>query len=419
VPVSGPEGEVVEEIRTLVELELEQRGKRATVRVDGNSLVVGRGAAEARSDIQGTVAQWSSLPQDLRDKRIVQIAQLLTPGPAVAAAAPLSKRQTSRPGSFSSLAPLSIVLATLAVLVLAYRFLAPGGATLGGLGRWLHGGGAPSASAQVAAPDPDQERAVLASTACDQSRARVARGANVGPADVEGWVVELVLLRRSGSGADLASAPELRKFIQRKPGATTGSVVWAGAKSLFDAKRFDAQVEIRAIPALGAKHLNGVSLLFSGPYVAPYFTEEQRVDYFMLADALSEALKATDGALFAHCADADAHHIGSWFLGVNPGAAVASIVYFMADFSEAPLLKPEVLGSSSDPLRHGRAFDVISSAAESLDRGAAATLIGAELGMISGRPNQPARLTFPFRDANRATRASISAARALSLTNSG
>ena len=417
MPVSGPEGEVVEEIRALVERELEQRGKRATVRTEGNLLVVGRGAAEGRSDIQGTVAQWPSLPQDLRDKRIMQIAQLLTPAPAVAPAAPSSKRQTSRPGSLSQVAPLGIVLVTLVVLVLAYRFLAPGGAGLGSLAQLLHG--APSASAAPAAPDPDQERAVLASTACDQSRARVARGANVGPADVEGWVVELVLLRRTGSGAALASAPELAKFIQRKPGATTGSVVWSGAKSLFDAKRFDAQVEIRGIPSLGSKHLNGMSLLFSGPYVAPYFTEELRVDYFMLADALSEALQVTDGALFAHCADADAHHIGSWFLGANPGAAVASVIYFMADFSEAPLLKPGVLGASTDPLRRGRAFDAISSAAETLDRGGAATLIGAELGMISGRPNQPARLTFPFRDANRATRASIAAARALSLANSG
>ncbi|HEY1532499.1 MAG TPA: hypothetical protein VGF76_00725, partial [Polyangiaceae bacterium] len=123
--------------------------------------------------------------------------------------------------------------------------------------------------------------------------------------------------------------------------------------------------------------------------------------------------------LFAHCVDAEAHHIGSWFLGANPGAAVASVVYFMGDFSEAPLLRPDVLGLSSDPLRHGHAFDMISAAAESLDRSATATLIGAELGMISGRPNQPVRLTFPFRDANRATRASITAARALKLANSG
>jgi serine/threonine-protein kinase len=415
VPVSGHEGEVIEEIRALVEQELSKQGKHATVRVDGSSLVMG---SDGRTDVQGTIAQWDSLPQDLRDKRILQIAQLLTPGPVAAPRMP-SKRQTSRPGSFSSLAPLGIVILTLGVLALAYRLLAPGGASLSDPGAWLRAGSSPSASARPAAPDPDQERAALASSACEQSRARVARGANVGPADVEGWVVELVLLRRTGSGADLASAPELAKFIQRKPGATTGIVVWSGAKSLFDAKRFDAQVEIRAIPSLGAQHLNGVSLLFSGPYVAPYFSDEQRVDYFMLADALSEALHVTDGALFAHCAEAEAHHIGSWFLGATPGAAVASVVYFMADFSEAPLLTPDVLGGSSDPLRHGHAFDVISAAAEGLDRSAAATLIGAELGMISGRPKQPARVTFPFRDANRATRASIAAARALKLANSG
>jgi hypothetical protein len=91
------------------------------------------------------------------------------------------------------------------------------------------------------------------------------------------------------------------------------------------------------------------------------------------------------------------------------------LVYFMADFSDAPLLKPEVLGSSGDPQRRDHAFDVIGAAASALDRSAAATLIGTELGMISGRPNQPVRLTFPFRDANRATRASLTAARALKL----
>ena len=412
---SSNEGEV-EEIRALVEQELDKRGKRAAVRVEGGWLVVGRGAAEARTDIQGTIAQWENLPQDLRDKRVAQIAQLLTPGPVVP---PLSNRPRARQpsGLWSRFAPVAIALATGAALFLAYRFLTPRGGGVSDLAALTRGAQGPKP--EPSAPDPDQERAALASTACEQSRARVARGANVGPADVEGWVVELVLLRRSGSGADLASAPELDKFIQRKAASGLGTVVWSGAKSLADAKRFDAQVEIRAIPSLGAKHLNGVSLSFSGPYVAPYFSEEQRADYFMLADALSSALQITDGALFARCAAADAHHIGSWFLGASPGAAVSSVVYFMADFSEAPLLKPDVLGLSSDPLRHGHAFDLISSAAETLDRSGAATLVGGELGMISGRPNQPVRVTFPFRDANRATRASIAAARALKLANSG
>lgn len=226
MPVSGPEGEVVYEIGALVEQALEKQGKRATLRVEGSSLVVGQGAAEGRTDIQGTIAQWDSLPQDLRDKRVVQIAQLLTLGPAGAPLVP-AKRQTSRPGKLSWFAPLAVLIATGAVLLVAYRFLAPGGRAGFDLGIFTRS--TVSASAQPAAPDPDQERAALASGACDQSRARVARGANVGPADVEGWVVELVLLRRGGSGADLAAAAELDKFIQRKAGTATGSVVWSGA----------------------------------------------------------------------------------------------------------------------------------------------------------------------------------------------
>jgi hypothetical protein len=406
-------GEYVEEIRALVERELARQGQRGAPRVEGHWLTFGRGAAEGRADIGGTVAQWENLPQDLRDKRILQIAQLLQPGLPAAQAAPQTKPRTSRPGWLSGFAPVVVVLLTGAALFVAYRFLTPGGASLGSL---LHS--APSVSSLPAAADADRERALLASSACDQSRARVARGANIGPADVEGWVVELVLLRRGGSGT-LATSPALASFIERKPGSAQGVVVWSGARSLAESKRFDAQVAIEPIASLGANPLTGVRLLFSGPYVVPYFTEAQRADYFMLADALTEALQVTDGALFAHCADAEAHQIGSWFLGATPGAAISSVVYFMAGFSEAPLLRPEVLSAATDPLRHGHAFDAINAAAAGLDRSAAATLIGGELGMISGRPKQPVRLTFPFRDANRATRASIAAARALKLANSG
>jgi hypothetical protein len=88
----------------------------------------------------------------------------------------------------------------------------------------------------------------------------------------------------------------------------------------------------------------------------------------------------------------------------------------MASYSDAPpVLKAEVLGLASDPQRHSHAFDAISEAASGLDRNAVATLLGDELGMISGRPGKPSRLTFAFRDANRATRASVAAAGALRL----
>jgi hypothetical protein len=233
---------------------------------------------------------------------------------------------------------------------------------------------------------------------------------------VEGWVVELVLLRRAG-GAPLVSSPALDQFLTKRPdtAAPTRVVSWSGARSLLAAKRFDAEVSVRPVSDLGSEHLAGVSLEFSGPYVMPYFSEAERADYFMLADALSETLQVTDGALFAHCAGPGGHHIGTWFLGATPGAAVASLVYFMAFFSETPVLKSDLLGVGNAPAQRGRAFDSITTAAASLDRSAAAALIGAELGMISGRPKQPTRLTFPFRDANRATRASLAAARALRL----
>ena len=417
VTVEAQGDQLVQTLRALVEQELKRRGQSASTRFEANCLIVGRGAAEARADIAGTLAQWSELPDDLRQKRIAQIAQLLTPGTLAVPGAPRTPR-ARRAGWSSVFAPVLIVLVTVGAVLVAFRYLAPNGSSL--LGVWRGLGGAPSASSALAAPpDPDRERAVLAGTACEQSLARVARGANIGPADVEGWVVELVLLRRTG-GANLAASPVLAKFIQKKPsgsGSSASVVKWSGARSLSAATRFDAEVAVRAVPSLGAQHLAGVSLEFTGPYVVPYFTEEQRADYFMLADAVSEALQITDGALFARCAGADGHHIGSWFMGATPGAAVASVVYFMAYFSEARLLSTDVLGINAVPPRADHAFDLISTAAAELDRSAAATLVGAELGMISGRPNQPTRLTFPFRDANRATRASLNAARALRLAN--
>jgi hypothetical protein len=160
-------------------------------------------------------------------------------------------------------------------------------------------------------------------------------------------------------------------------------------------------------------------LVFSGPYVQPYFSEEQRSDYLKLADALAEELAATDGALFARCASSSSHHIGAWFLGKTPGAAAASLVYFMAGFTDVPALKPSVFGESAGPAQRGHAFDAIGAATARIDRSTAATLVGRELGAVSGRPEHGFRLTFPFRDAGRALRASVGIARSLELANSG
>jgi hypothetical protein len=418
--------QLVQQIRALVEAELGRRGRPAKLRVEGQCLVAGTGAAASRADLKGSLQQWDSLPDDLRERRVQQIAQLLSEN---AQRAPIvaPKRRSSGRSFFSFVRPLVSFVLMLASLFVAYQFLTPNKESpLTRANRWLNqgavGGAVASAIASATAPsynasNIEHERAVIASAACGKSRARVARGASVGPADVEGWQVELVLLRR-GPELDLSQSSALGPFVRRAAGSATGKLVWPKASSLLAEERFDAQVEIHPLPSLGEKHVSGVRLVFSGPYVVPYFTEDQRTDYFQLADALADALGATDGGLFAHCADSEAHHVGSWFLGATPGAAVASMIYFMASYTDLPVLKPEVLGSGAAPARRGHTFDAINRATHSLDRAAVATLVGGEFGMISGRPKRPARLTFPFRDGNRASRSALDAARSLGLASS-
>ena len=413
----------------MVEAELQRRGSPGKPRIEGQFLVVGKGATEARADLKGTIQQWDSLPEDLLERRIQQMAQLLSEGvqraPLVTRTA--AQRHARGPGALSSLqrllAPLLISALTVCALGVAYRYLSPDKKSpLAALDHLLSQGAIGSAVASASMPTYDasnieHERAVIASAACAKSRTRVARGGSVGPADVEGWQVELVLLRR-GPVVDLSQSGSLAPFVRRDPSSKSAKLRWAKASSLVARERFDAQIEVRALPALGAKNISGVSFVFSGPYVVPYFTEDQRADYFLLADALADSLGATDGGLFAHCADSESHHVGSWFLGVTPGAAVGSLIYFMEGFSELPALKPEVLGSGAEPARRGHTFDAIDQAASALSRGSVATLVGSELGMISGRPNHPARLTFPFRDGSRASRSGLGAARSLGLASS-
>lgn len=412
----------------MVEAELQRRGWAGKPRVEGRSLVVGKGATQARADLEGTIRQWDSLPEDLIERRVQQMAQLLREGGQrvpVAAGLPAPRRARAS-SAFTSvrraLAPVVVAVATVCGLGVAFRYLSPKKQSpLAALHDLLAQSPIGSAIASATAPtygasNVDHERAVIASAACSKSRARMARGGNVGPAEVEGWQVELVLLRR-GPVADLSQSGALTQFVRRDVSSKTVKLSWPKASSLVAQERFDAQIEIRALPALGAKKVSGVSFSFSGPYVVPYFTEDQRGDYFLLADALADALGATDGGLFAHCADSESHHVGSWFLGATPGAAVGSLIYFMESYTDLPVLKPEVLGSGPEIARRGHLFDTIDQAASALSRNSVATLVGSELGMISGRPNHPARLTFPFRDGSRASRSGLSGARSLGLAS--
>lgn len=401
-----------------MEQELTRRGHRGALHTEGTWLVLGKGATQTRAEVQGTSEQWQELPDDLRERRARELAELLLAEPADAPVAPRPQKLSNRPSWFSALTPVLVVVGTALALLVAYRVLAPNGHAAENLGELLRTGpGAAPASTNSAGVE--SAHGAVALSPCDQVRARVARGASIGPADVDGWQVDLVLLRR-GAPTDLSHSPALSSFLRPSSEAGKSTWTWPNAKSLILVQRFDAQVEVHALPALGKDQLSGVRLVFSGPYVTPYFSEALRPDYLLLADALTDALGATDGALFAQCANSDAHSIGSWFLGANPGAAMASLVYFMAGYSDLQVLKPEVLSlDGPETERRGHAFDTINRATVGFDRRRSATILGRELGMISGRPNQPNRLTFPFRDGNRAQRSSIEVARALGLASSG
>ncbi|HEY0465209.1 MAG TPA: hypothetical protein VGC79_13410, partial [Polyangiaceae bacterium] len=72
--------QIVQQMRAMVEAELRRRGRPGALRVEGHFLVLGKGNTEARADLQGSLQQWDSLPDDLRQRRIQQIAHLLSEG---------------------------------------------------------------------------------------------------------------------------------------------------------------------------------------------------------------------------------------------------------------------------------------------------------------------------------------------------
>src|SRR6478609_5189572 len=101
----------------MVEAELQRRGWPGKPRVEGQFLIVGKGATEARADLKGTIQQWDSLPEDLLERRVQQMAQMLSEG---AKRAPIASRPPSpaqrRANGPGVLATVQRVLAPLLIL---------------------------------------------------------------------------------------------------------------------------------------------------------------------------------------------------------------------------------------------------------------------------------------------------------------
>jgi hypothetical protein len=249
-----------------------------------------------------------------------------------------------------------------------------------------------------------RERAVRV---CEETRARVVRGAVIGATDVEGWVVELVLLRSGplpfAPSRDLAGIVEQKRFV------------WQQAPELASVSPGSVEVGDATLTPPGQSARPGLRLTFDGSYVTAYFREEERPPWIRAAGALAKHLKAAHGGLYARCATGSVHHLGSWFWGPSPESAAAALLYFMGTHADVPhvkraLLEPEA-GASLD---RGFAFERLEDATRRLDRSRLGVILSPNGGMIGGSPGS-SFLTFPFRDADRAARASRDLARALGI----
>lgn len=394
--------------------ELAQRVAEALARfgVAGEITVSGAVAAlqgsgpTVTADIGAVLEQWPSLSEDGRQRRVNEIARRLAADRRALASAAPSGRMSAVPDWLAPVAVSAAALAALAAAWIGYR-------------QWVNSA-ADREKKKPVIQDYDayeRERAERAERVCEATRSRIMRGAAVGPSDVEGWVVELAALRNPNAGS-VASDPALAQFVSRPPGQDKLRVVWPLAASLAAAEGPDTNAVLAEsdLPERGQPSFRGIRLVLTGRYVVPYFHETLRLEYLKFARALTDAIGADYAALYARCADGTSHHLGSWFRGPSPGGAVTSLLYFMGTFSDFPDVRGSLL---TPPGASGKdqafAFRNLANASAALKKTRVMSMIGKESGMISGMDDQVSTVTFPFRDSNRASRASHSIARDLGI----
>jgi hypothetical protein len=254
-------------------------------------------------------------------------------------------------------------------------------------------------STVAAAPLTTEERARIG---CEATSRRVALGGSVGPLDADGWAIELWLIGKEASLS--ASSPALASFFPSQ--GSTRRLLFPEETQLAARPELDANVTIEPLPLasyppfLGA----GVIITLGSGYAPAYFDESSRQAFHRLASALFDATSARYAGLFARCATEDRHQIGSWFRGPNPEGLVAIVVGSMGLGLPAPHLRELSLESSASA--QGRALTTLTrrwARTTKRDLG----LFTAEEGvMLAERKGSFLTMSFPFGDANRATRVS-------------
>jgi hypothetical protein len=394
------------EIATFVGEALARFGTAGSVVANDNALILTGHGVDVSIELGRVPEDWRGMNEESRRRRALELARKLAERRRFNSSAPRA--------SESAYSPWVLLFGLLVIGGLGFavfHFVVRGNAEdLELVSPSLRGAAEPSAE-----PSVDDTR-VRAREMCSRARARAAQGATLGPTDVEGWVVELGIVKLE-SERSLLNAAELDPFVTRKKPKNTGRFAWTGARRLVEIDAPSAVVRLseRSIGARGRL----LTVTFAGAYVVPYFSQSDRGAYLDAAREIVTALAGDHAGLYARCEDDTRHYLGSWFYGNGNGHAVASLVYFMGVESERGVLSAPHLNAESWHVADGGVaaeadiLATLSSAFEPLDRRRVATLLGPHGGMISGRDGAPSVVGFPFQDGNRASRASLAMARGM------
>lgn len=390
---------VTSDIVAYVQRALGRFGTPGSVRWDNWRLVLLDDTTDGTSAVavDSWAADWIRMDEESRRLRAEDVARTFSRRRAA--------RASSLPPSRRIFIDTKLVaLGLIFVLSLAWIFF--GGADLPG-----SASGVKSASSLPNASPSTQTTATSgearASRVCSSTLTRIFQGGSVSVADVDGFRVEIALLNATDP-APLHTDPVLKLFVE-DPTAPTGSrFIWKEQSDLAAVGTSDSVVVVREMH-LGESPggVAGVVLSFGGSLVDAYFNEDGRSRYFHIASALSEQLHATHGAVYARCFDQPLHALGSWFRGVDTGAAVSALVYFMGTYARPlHLARPFTRRPGEEKLNRYHAFESIVDKTKAVTRTDLATLLGQEGGMATGRDGDQVLITFPFGDGNRASRAS-------------
>ncbi|HVU00506.1 MAG TPA: hypothetical protein VHE30_02100 [Polyangiaceae bacterium] len=393
------------EVRQRLAESLARFGVAGDVAVTGAVATLHGNGPTVSVDLGTLAADWPTLPEELRQRRIAEAARRLA----------AERRKVTG----SSLAPASSSFQWRKVATAVGAVVVTFGALIG-YRRWekLH----PTETANrplIADYDAyEQERRDRAARVCDATRSRVMRGATVGPSDVEGWVVEITALR-APEEPPLVAETTLDEFVRKSQDGKQTRVVWGSAPTLAAAEGPDTDVDVAANDVTGAAGTRerGIRLTLRGRYVIPYFDEAGRNEYLHFARVLTDSLHAEYAALYARCDGGRSFHLGSWFRGPSPAGAATALLYFMGVFAASPDLAPAVLNpqGADGVVDAAFALDNVARAATPLTKARTLALLGPEGGMISGTDASVSTIAFPFRDGNRASRASLEIARSLGI----